>query len=128
LKTVLIAIIILSILMTARIGYAADSTISVTAVVLSDNHCTFRTQNVLALNFGNLDPATLLTGPYPRKFNLDVAGMIDGLHSLSPIMMGYMRQVLMHQGCAIVLSPRNTFPITLIFTSGKKGGINGLQM
>jgi hypothetical protein len=51
LKTVLIAIITLSILMTARIGYAADFTISVTAVVLSDNHSTFRTQNVLVQDF-----------------------------------------------------------------------------
>jgi spore coat protein U-like protein len=49
-------ILIITIISIATIGYAGNSTISVSAVVLSDNNCTFGTHTA-SLNFGNLDPA-----------------------------------------------------------------------
>jgi spore coat protein U-like protein len=50
-------ILIITVIVIATISCAADSNVvSVTAVVLSDNFCTFRTHSA-TLNFGNLDPA-----------------------------------------------------------------------
>ncbi len=57
-KTVPIAILILSIFVTAGMGYAADSNVvSVTATVISRGNCTFRSKTA-ALDFGSLDPAS----------------------------------------------------------------------
>jgi hypothetical protein len=53
----MVLILILSIFMTASIGYAADSSsVSVTATVISNGSCSFTTHTA-ALNFGNLDPS-----------------------------------------------------------------------
>jgi hypothetical protein len=58
LKTVPIVILILSIFVTAGLGYAADSNVvSVTATVISKGNCTFRSKTA-ALDFGSLDPAS----------------------------------------------------------------------
>lgn len=57
LKTVPIVILILSIFVTAGIGYAADaSSVSVTATVVSRGTCWFNTETS-SLSFGNLDPS-----------------------------------------------------------------------
>jgi spore coat protein U-like protein len=58
LKTTIIAIITISIFLTAILSHAADSNvISVTATIISSKgNCTF-TSKTAALNFGSLDPA-----------------------------------------------------------------------
>jgi spore coat protein U-like protein len=57
LRKILIAFSILSIFMTAGIGYPADSnSVSVTATVVSRGTCWFTTETS-GLNFGNLDPS-----------------------------------------------------------------------
>lgn len=56
LKTVPEVLLVLSIFITASIGYASDSkVVSVTAIVLSKSQCRFNS-NTAALNFANLDP------------------------------------------------------------------------
>jgi len=93
LKIATTALIFLSILIVASASYAADFPISISAVVLSDNNCTFRT-NTASLNFGNLDPANPLDRTVSTSIQFRCGGRDpwatynisdnDGLHSTGP--------------------------------------------
>lgn len=61
------------IFMAVSIGYAASSTVSVTAVVLSKSNCKFNSATA-ALNFGNLDPTT----PIDRTITTSITFICHG--------------------------------------------------
>jgi spore coat protein U-like protein len=92
-KKIFPIILIITIITITAVSYAQDSTISVSAVVLSDNFCTFRT-HAASLNFGNLDPAnpvdrTLSTSVQFRCGGRDTWATFsisdnDGLYSTGP--------------------------------------------
>jgi spore coat protein U-like protein len=72
-KIISIAIIMMLIFMAVSIGYAASSTVSVTAVVLSKSNCKFNSATA-ALNFGNLDPTT----PIDRTITTSITFICHG--------------------------------------------------
>ena len=141
LKTILIAIIIISISITACLGYAADSNVvSVTATVISRGNCTFRSRTA-ALDFGSLDPAspidksvsTTIIYRCQAQGNRPITFAItddDGLYETGPdaIRMRHTTQPTEYLPYSITLNPTSgTVPKTVEFPLTVTGTVRGVD-